>query len=108
MRTRTILLVVSILLLAGFVALNIDEFSRVSMLSLGVTTVQVPLGLVMLLLLVIATVVFLASTLYMQSKNLLENNKQVNNTSNKSRDMIFVKKISDNRQPLKKIARAEH
>lgn len=72
MRARTILLVVSILLLAGFVALNIDEFSRTSMLSLGVTTIQVPLGLVMLLLLVIATVVFLASTLYMQSKNLME------------------------------------
>jgi uncharacterized integral membrane protein len=48
MRIRTILLVVSILLLAGFVALNIDEFTRVSMLSLGVTTIQVPLGLVML------------------------------------------------------------
>jgi uncharacterized integral membrane protein len=72
MRIRTILLVVSILLLAGFVALNMDEFSRTSMLSLGVTTIQVPLGLVMLLLLVIATVVFLASTLYMQSKNLME------------------------------------
>jgi biopolymer transport protein ExbB/TolQ len=72
MRIRTILLVVSILLLAGFVALNVDEFSRTSMLSLGVTTIQVPLGLVMLLLLVIATVVFLASTLYMQSKNLME------------------------------------
>ena len=72
MRIRTILLVVSILLLAGFVALNVDEFSRTSMLSLGVTTIQVPLGMVMLLLLVIATVVFLASTLYMQSKNLME------------------------------------
>lgn len=72
MRTRTILLVVAILLLAGFVTLNIDEFSRTSLLSLGVTTIQVPLGLVMLLLLVIATVVFLASTLYMQSKNLME------------------------------------
>jgi biopolymer transport protein ExbB/TolQ len=72
MRIRTILLVISILLLAGFVALNVDEFSRMSMLSLGVTTIQVPLGLAMLLLLVIATVVFLASTLYMQSKNLME------------------------------------
>lgn len=72
MRIRTIFLVVSILLLAGFVALNMDEFARVSMLSLGFTTIQVPLGLVMLLLLVIATVVFLASTLYMQSRNLVE------------------------------------
>ena len=75
MRIRTILLVVGILLLAGFVALNLDEFTRVSMLSLGFTTVQVSLGLVMLLLLVIATVVFLASTLYIQSTHLLETRK---------------------------------
>lgn len=72
MRIRTILLVLAILLVAAFVALNVDEFTRVSMLSLGFTTIQVSLGLVMLLMLVVALVVFLASTLYMQSKNLLE------------------------------------
>ena len=72
MRIRTILLVVGILLLAGFVALNLDEFTRISMLSLGFTTVQVSLGLVMLLLLVVATVAYLASTLYIQSTHLLE------------------------------------
>lgn len=72
MRIRTILLVLAILLIAAFVALNVDEFTRVSMLSLGFTTIQVSLGLVMLLLLVAALLVFLASTLYMQSKNLLE------------------------------------
>lgn len=75
MRTRTIFLVVAILLLAGFAALNMDEFTRTSMLSLGFTTVQVPLGLVMLALLVIATVIFLATTLYMQSTNLIETRK---------------------------------
>lgn len=88
MRIRTIFLVISILLLAGFVALNIDEFSRVSMLSLGVTTIQIPLGLVMLLLLVIATVVFLASTLYMQSKNLLE-------TRNYARELNAQRELAD-------------
>ena len=72
MRFRTILLVVAILLVAGFVALNVDEFTRISVLSLGFTTVQVSLGLVMLLLLIAALVVFLASTLYMQSKHVLE------------------------------------
>jgi uncharacterized integral membrane protein len=75
MRTRTIFLVVAILLLAGFAALNMDEFTRTSMLSLGFTTVQVPLGLVMLALLVIATVIFLATTLYLQSTNLIETRK---------------------------------
>lgn len=72
MRFRTIILVLVILLVAAFVALNVDEFTRISLLSLGFTTVQMSLGLVMLLLLVVVLVVFLLSSLYMQSKNLLE------------------------------------
>lgn len=75
MRAKTIILIIAIVLVAGFAALNIDEFTRASVLSLGFTTIQVPLGLVMLLLLVIATVAFLASTVYMQSANLLETRK---------------------------------
>ncbi|WP_029524904.1 hypothetical protein [Polaromonas glacialis] len=72
MRFRTILLVVSILLLAGFVALNVDVFTQPSPLSLGFTTLNVPLGLVMLGLLVLALVIFLGSTIYMQSRHVLE------------------------------------
>jgi hypothetical protein len=72
MRLRTIVLVLAIVLVAAFVALNVDEFMRVSVLSLGVTTIQVSLGLVMLVLLVVATLIFLGNTLYMQSSNLLE------------------------------------
>ena len=75
MRARTILLILAILAVAAFAALNVDEFTRSSVLSLGVATIKVPLGLVMLLLLVIAVVVFLASTLYVQSANLLETRK---------------------------------
>ncbi|MEO7400661.1 MAG: hypothetical protein ABIV07_07820 [Polaromonas sp.] len=72
MRFRTIFLVLVILLVAAFVALNVDEFTRISVLSLGFTTVQVALGMVMLLLFVVSLLVFLASSLYLQSKNLLE------------------------------------
>ena len=72
MRFRTIFLFLFIFLVAGFVALNVDEFTRASVLSLGFTTIRVPLGLVMLLLLAAALLVFLASTLYMQSRNVLE------------------------------------
>lgn len=72
MRTRTIFLIISIVLIAAFVALNVDEFTRSSVLSLGVATISVPLGLVMLVLLVAATLVFLATTMYIQSNNLLE------------------------------------
>ena len=72
MRFRTIALIVLIVLMAGFAALNVDEFSRTSVLSLGFTTVQVPLGLVMLVLLAAVLLVFLATTLYIQSTHLLE------------------------------------
>ena len=88
MRIRTIFLIVAILLVAGFVALNVDEFTRVSVLSLGFTTLQVPLGLLLLLLLVVATVVFLASTLYMQSKNLLE-------TRTHTRELTAQRELAD-------------
>ena len=72
MRIRTLLLVIAIVLIAGFVALNIDEFTRISTLNLGFTTISVSLGLVMLALLIAATVIFLGSTLFMQSKNMME------------------------------------
>lgn len=72
MRARTILLIIAIALIAAFAALNVDEFTRTSVLSLGFTTIQVPLGLVMLVLLGLAVLTFVATTLYMQSANLLE------------------------------------
>lgn len=72
MRIRTIVLIVAIVLMAGFAALNLDEFTRPALLSLGFTTVQAPLGMVMLLLLVVVLLVFLATTLYIQSAHLIE------------------------------------
>lgn len=88
MRLRTIFLVIAILLVAGFVALNVDEFTRNSVLRLGFRTIEMPLGLVMLLLLILALVVFLASTLYMQSKNLLE-------TRTHSRELSTQRELAD-------------
>ena len=75
MRVRTIVLIIFIVLVAGFAALNMEEFMRTSVLSLGFATVQVSLGVVMLILLVVVTVVFLGSTVLMQSSNLLETRK---------------------------------
>lgn len=72
MRFRTVFLVLLLVLLAGFVALNVEEFTRISTLNLGFTTLQVSLGLVMLGLLIATLVVFLASTLYLQSRHVLE------------------------------------
>lgn len=75
MRFRTIALIVAIVLVAAFVWLNLEEFTRSSVLSLGFTTVQVSLGLVMVVLLAAATLVFLISALLTQSANLLETRK---------------------------------
>ncbi|MBA3592448.1 MAG: hypothetical protein H0W47_01435 [Polaromonas sp.] len=73
MRIRTMVLIVAIVLMVGFAALNMDEFTRPALLSLGFTTVQAPLGLVMLVILAAALLLFLASTLYIQSAHLIEN-----------------------------------
>lgn len=75
MRLKTIFLIVAILTIAAFAALNVDEFTRPSVLNLGFTTTQMPLGLVMLLLLVVVITLFLASAIYMQSSYLLETRK---------------------------------
>ena len=75
MRLKTIVLTIAIVALAGFTALNFEEFTRNSVLNLGIATMQVPLGMVMLWLLVIAVVIFLANGIYMQSSYLLETRK---------------------------------
>ena len=109
MRVRTIVLIVFIVLVAGFVALNLEEFTRISVLSLGFTTVQVSLGLVMLILLVVVTVVFLGSTLLMQSTNLLETRKYARelNVQRDLADKAEASRFTELRQYLETTAMAE-
>ena len=75
MRARTVFLLVIIALLVGFAMLNVDEFTRISTLNLGVTTMQVPLGLMMLVLSLAILLAFLVTTLVMHSANLIEHRK---------------------------------
>lgn len=109
MRFRTILLVVFIVLVAALVALNVDEFTRISVLSLGFTTIQASLGLVMLLLLIVAFVVFLGSTLLMQSANMLENRKHTKelNAQRELADKAEASRFTELRQFLEAQAAAE-
>lgn len=109
MRFRTVVLIIFVLLVAGFVALNIDEFTRISVLSLGFVTVQVSLGLVMLLLLMVVTVIFLGSTMVMQSANLLETRKYSRelNTQRELADKAETSRFSELRQYLETTALAE-
>lgn len=71
MRTRMIVLVLPILVLAGFVALNWSEFLRPTTLSLGLGIVEAPLGLIMLALLTLALLGFLASAAATETEYLL-------------------------------------
>lgn len=81
MRARTIILIIGIGLLTAFAVLNIDEFTRSSLLSLGFTSIQLPLGLLMLVLLIASLLVFLGTTLYIQSLNMLETRRHTRELS---------------------------
>lgn len=108
MRTRTLILIIGIMLVAAFAALNIDEFSRSSVLSLGFMTVNVPLGLVMLLLLVAVMLVFLATTLYIQSTNLIETRRHARelNAQRELADKAEASRFTELRQYLEAQAQA--
>lgn len=108
MRIRTILFVLALFLVAAFVALNIDEFTRVSLLSLGFTTIQVSLGLVMLVLLAASTVIFLGSAFYMQSTHLLEMRKHTRelNTQRELADKAEASRFTELRSYLETQATA--
>ena len=75
MRTKILFLIIGIVLIAAFAMLNVDEFTRISTLNLGFTTMQLPLGLVMLILVIAILLIFLVTMLYMHSINLLETRK---------------------------------
>lgn len=88
MRIRTLLILVFFVLVAIFVALNWAELSRQTELNLGFTQTQGPLGLVMLGLLLVATVVFSAYALAIQTASLLE-------TRNHTKEMKSQRDLAD-------------
>lgn len=72
MQIRTLLFVVILGAIGGLAALNWETFNAPTTLWLGVTSVQAPLGLVMLGLTAILTTFFLVFIIYLQSSVLLE------------------------------------
>ncbi len=72
MKLHTVLLLLVLALIALFAMLNWGVFLAPTELSLGYTTVRLPLGLVMLGLLVFVTILFLAFVVYLQGSVLLE------------------------------------
>lgn len=72
MKLPSLLLLLILIAIAAFAALNWEAFLSPTDLSLGFTTVSVPLGLTMLGLLVIVTTLFLAFVVYLQGSVLFE------------------------------------
>jgi hypothetical protein len=72
MKFRTLLLVLFILFIAGFVALNFEQILQPTALNFGFTEVQAPMGLVLLGMLALVLVVFLAALIYYQTLHLME------------------------------------
>lgn len=72
MRVRTILLIIVLLMIGGLAALNWRLFMTSSTLWLGVTSVEAPLGLMMLVLVAVLLLLFLVTIVTMQSSILLE------------------------------------
>lgn len=72
MRTRTITLVVAILLVAGFAALNWAEILRPAPLLFGPVVAEAPLGLILLSLLGLTLVLFLVSSAAIRTQSLMD------------------------------------
>jgi hypothetical protein len=76
MNARTLLLLLVLGLTAAFVALNWGAFTMPTALSIGVATVEAPLGLIMLGFLAALSLLFIGWVIYLQSTVLIESRRQ--------------------------------
>ena len=72
MKIRTLFLLIVLVAIGAFAALNWNAFMAPTTLSLGFVVVQAPLGLVMLALLAFLTALFLVFVVYVQASVLLD------------------------------------
>lgn len=72
MRTRAVILIVAILLIAGFAALNWAEIIRPSQVWFGPFLMDAPLGAILLGLLAVAVVIFAVAAGAMRTQSLVE------------------------------------
>ena len=72
MKIRSLLLVLFLVLVVAFVALNLEQILQPTSLNLGLATIQAPLGLAMLSLLALALLVFAVALVYLQTTHLMD------------------------------------
>jgi len=89
MYLRTLLIIAILGLLAIFALLNWEAFLAQTMLSLGFTTVEAPLGLILLGVSGALTLLFLIYLVYWQSSVLMESRRH-------SRELQTQREIADN------------
>ena len=89
MYLRTLLIVLLVGVVAMFAVLNWSAFMSETTLSVGFTTVQAPLGLVLLVVTGLLALLFLIYVVYLQSSVLLENRRQ-------SRELQSQREIAEN------------
>ena len=75
MRARFLLLVLAILLVAGFAALNWPEVMRTSPLNFGLFTMDASLGAILLGLLALGLLLFMASSAMLRSRMMITENR---------------------------------
>ena len=89
MRIRTLSIVIGLIAIVAFVALNWSAIMTPTTLSLGVATVQAPLGFLMLALMTLFTALFLVFVLYSRASGLFKERDH-------SREMQVTQKLADN------------
>lgn len=113
MKFKTLLLLVFILLVAGLVALNLEEVLRPTTLNLGLASVEAPLGLVMLgltglVLLVALTVMVLNQTAHlMEVRRISKEATEQRHLADKSEASRFVELREFLQQELQALATRE-
>lgn len=77
MRARLVFLVVAILSLAGFAALNWSEFARTAPLNFGPFVIEASIGFVMLAILGLSLLGFMVSNVVSESRHVIESRRHL-------------------------------
>lgn len=89
MKIRTVLLIIGLFVVITFVALNWSAIMTPTTLSLGIATIQAPLGFLMLTLLSLFSLLFFVFFIYSRTSGLFKERQH-------SKEMQATKELADN------------
>ncbi len=88
MKTQSFTLLVILLAISGFAALNWESINTTTELSVGFATINFPLGLILLACIVLLTVLFLIFIMSMQASTIMMSRRQ-------NKAMLAKQKLAD-------------